>query len=777
MCEHLRTLQSLTEKELCELVVIPLLAKMGYREIRYTHGPRELGKDILYLSADPMRGELVQCATVKSKRLTGDVSSHRAIREVFYQVEQALTEPFIDTANGRSVSVEHVLVITPFEISQTAIASICGKLRDSENRITFMDGPKLLSRILETDPSIIAAAPDESRRYLRSLASRILETTQLTRFGAHAPLSVADVYISGKLSPIRQHDAHTLSFGTPQFYGGPTLSFRQVLAKSRCKAIIADLGSGKTTLLQMEVLEAASAERVGDEEDIIPVLIPLHSIPRNDLESYDRFVGALSTVAFQQGLSDFNIGHGALYRILLDGFDELQSRHDTVEDFIEKLARETTAEIVVTSRPTRVPQSLSGFEYWKLEPFSDEDIRAYLQKWFSDREEVLGRILKQIQDTEEISTLCRTPLFLTMYCVLASADTHRELPTRRTDMYARLSELLLSDWDTGRGVRNEYSPNLKRQVLERIAMDVHGSHEREFDVYTLEEVCADILKTMKTYSKVSQERRDVDRLSGEIVYRSSLIRENDNRGFSGPRLQFAHLSFQEFFCAGALRRQEQVVWARRLLDDWWRNVMIFVVGMKETMDDVPLPRKKDLKGKSMRLMEYLREASYTNANVRHDIFRLVASEMLHTTKNQDAFRAACRGIGHQFANALHEIVNEDSFDGIVMNYFDFLLHLRSASARVLLVKDGELLRKLTRQEAIKVLTGCVTLLEYDHWKDEFETIVKKASRFKGKWTAEANRDDPSAVSAIDEELCRAQTQGHIRKQDAEALSLLVSDCF
>jgi hypothetical protein len=37
MPSQLDFLQSLTERELCELVIIPLLEEMRYVEIRYTH--------------------------------------------------------------------------------------------------------------------------------------------------------------------------------------------------------------------------------------------------------------------------------------------------------------------------------------------------------------------------------------------------------------------------------------------------------------------------------------------------------------------------------------------------------------------------------------------------------------------------------------------------------------------------------------------------------------------------------------------------------------------
>src|SRR5215467_10791019 len=88
-------LQGLTEDEFSELVLIPLLSAMGYAEIRYTHGPRELGKDIVFVRHDPIDGMVTMCAVVKMHPLSGSVASNRGLREVFFQVSMALQEPFV----------------------------------------------------------------------------------------------------------------------------------------------------------------------------------------------------------------------------------------------------------------------------------------------------------------------------------------------------------------------------------------------------------------------------------------------------------------------------------------------------------------------------------------------------------------------------------------------------------------------------------------------------------------------------------------------------------
>ncbi|MCG7850992.1 MAG: hypothetical protein MIO92_00560 [Methanosarcinaceae archaeon] len=94
-------LQELKEQELCELILIPLFVRMGYGRVRSTHGAIEMGKDIVFSMLDPLSGRKHFAAVVKSQKFTGSASESRSIREVYYQIEQALRHPYIDPLDGR----------------------------------------------------------------------------------------------------------------------------------------------------------------------------------------------------------------------------------------------------------------------------------------------------------------------------------------------------------------------------------------------------------------------------------------------------------------------------------------------------------------------------------------------------------------------------------------------------------------------------------------------------------------------------------------------------
>src|ERR1044072_5723616 len=129
MPNHLKFLQTLSERELTELVIIPLLEKLGYREIRYTHGPGERGKDIVFAREDHLTGPPHLAAAVKCRPLSGSVSDSKSIHEVLFQLQQAVREPYILPLKGEAVFLEQAFCITPYAIAPTTIDSIREQLR------------------------------------------------------------------------------------------------------------------------------------------------------------------------------------------------------------------------------------------------------------------------------------------------------------------------------------------------------------------------------------------------------------------------------------------------------------------------------------------------------------------------------------------------------------------------------------------------------------------------------------------------------------------------
>lgn len=175
--------------ELTELVVIPLLEGMGFSNIRRTHGPLELGKDLVFCRDDPLTGGRHYSMTIKAARLTGSVSSSRGLRQVYHELRKALDEPLFDVVTHSRVQVDCAYVLTPYGLAESAIASIQALPEYDTGRIRIIDGPSLLSLSSHHLPSLIQSlppAPDEAMRevVIETLVGKPALSRVLSDFGA-----------------------------------------------------------------------------------------------------------------------------------------------------------------------------------------------------------------------------------------------------------------------------------------------------------------------------------------------------------------------------------------------------------------------------------------------------------------------------------------------------------------------------------------------------------------------------------------------------------------
>ncbi|XP_033646264.1 uncharacterized protein LOC117305486 [Asterias rubens] len=129
--------------------------------------------------------------------------------------------------------------------------------------------------------------------------------------------------------------------------------------------------------------------------------------------------------------------------ILLDGFDEFQTTQTEKSSFgsiLKALNRKQYKEcwVVVTSRPP-LDQLLSSslvekpFTHVEVEGFSAEDIEEYVNKFFPDDLENVGKLIEKIQSSEVLSDLAKSPMLLLLMCLLWRES--KKLPDTMTRLY------------------------------------------------------------------------------------------------------------------------------------------------------------------------------------------------------------------------------------------------------------------------------------------------------------------------------------------------------
>lgn len=696
---HIKFLQTLSEAELTELVIMPLLEKMNYREIRYTHGISERGKDIVFVREDQLAGPQYQAAAIKSRPLVGSVSSSKSIHEILFQLQQALHEPYILPLNGRPVHIEKVFCITPFAISTTTMDSIAAQMRELANRVQFIDGPQLLTLLLKHVPDLLISLPDPESRYLHQLCSRFLRATPLGSLGESQQLTVHDLFVSASISRIDMEQARFISFAQPDDVKTNRLSYKTI-CEGKNAVLIADVGSGKTTLMQRLLIDTAKAEKPLTDSPL-PLFVPLAHFKRSDIASAFTFKSALEHFVKEQyglSISKPNARDSREILFLLDGFDELVSDHDIVTAVVTDLSNQAGVRVIMTSRPSRVPY-LPNFAFLRVNPFNDDNVSEFLQKWFAENPQLANEVSEHIRSNAALSDLCRTPLMLTLYAILSSQGVTDSLPTRRTDVYRTVVEMLLGRWDILRKIRNNFSADVKQQVLETLAIHSHRRQERRFNKYEVMNFGENILRSRRGRVYRSEEP---EMLFLELVFRSSLIRQTSESNWD---LEFAHLSFQEYFAALALHRKGSGRDVSLLLEDeWWKNTLRFYFGTFRSLDSVlgSLRTKKARHGLGLRLLEFLSEADYTEPSGRKKVFQIVARDLVSFPITENEL-AICRRLGNDVVEALDSTIDDPPAVWIPPNVFRILLEISTSQAHLVLLRAERFLDQLNVEELVEVL--------------------------------------------------------------------------
>jgi len=144
--EKTKILNDLSEAELRQDVIIPLLNRMDYYYPIENHGQGERGKDIIFYDKDKMGINRFYSAVVKKGDITGDISSNRSFREVIYQIEQCFNISYKNVYEMDEVYVNHVLLITSGRVVSNSENSIFETLRKNnlDKNITIINREKLI---------------------------------------------------------------------------------------------------------------------------------------------------------------------------------------------------------------------------------------------------------------------------------------------------------------------------------------------------------------------------------------------------------------------------------------------------------------------------------------------------------------------------------------------------------------------------------------------------------------------------------------------------------
>jgi HEAT repeat protein len=363
------------------------------------------------------------------------------------------------------------------------------------------------------------------------------------------------------------------------------------LRKYNQSIIVGDPGAGKTTLLKYLTIQSTNKQFA--DIPSMPIYVRLNAFASSGDGDLLTFVARTWEKGYGISESDAHayieeqIAAGNVL-LLLDALDETaigdtveqaEASYKRVVDEITRLSNRCPW-IVVTARKAGYHQRIRLHAFTELEilDFRQQEIEQFIDNWFlyHPREERRGYapyLKQEIKNNPRIQTLAANPLLLTLITLVY--EDEMALPERRSTLYKKCVETLLSRWDASRSIRRArgFSQEYQKQLLQEIAWHVHGQGLRYF---TEDKVLPIITSFLPRLGMGSSQAHDVlQAISGD----NGLLREQAD-GVYG----FFHLTLQEYFASQYVKDASALL--GHLSDPWWEEVILLYAG--ETYDATPL---------------------------------------------------------------------------------------------------------------------------------------------------------------------------------------------
>ncbi|MDM8556450.1 DUF1566 domain-containing protein [Desulfococcaceae bacterium HSG7] len=438
------------------------------------------------------------------------------------------------------------------------------------------------------------------RRYKEHLIyeHRVFNVRGLRTTGTYT-LEIEKIFVELNLAPSNPHQASTNPLEWKTLSGSqPVWGFIRRLKKQQATAlaILGPPGCGKTTLMKyITLIFAARKQRRHKVRAFTPILLFLREHVKTITEDAPSLAQlAQACFADQKQFPKLNPPAQWFMRqlrtgkclVMLDGLDEVPLQHrQAVIAWTDKQIREyPRCRFLLTARPQGYQSApLTRAHVLEVIPFKPAQVERFIQNWYlankilsfggkddpgvrRDAEREARNLTARLQEKPQLQALTINPLLLTM---IANVHNFRgALPERRVELYAEICDVLLEFWQQAKGVPDTLTALQKKVVLQPLAA---AMMDRKIRAIGTRDALALIEGPL---IQVGYAKDNIPSFLQNLQENSGLFLENEAGVWS-----FAHLTFQEYFCAVHWNKTGQAVnwnteqWQVYIEDNWWHETL------------------------------------------------------------------------------------------------------------------------------------------------------------------------------------------------------------
>ncbi|MFK8183430.1 MAG: GUN4 domain-containing protein [Phormidesmis sp.] len=378
----------------------------------------------------------------------------------------------------------------------------------------------------------------------------------------------------------------------------------------RQMAILAKGGFGKTTLLRYVTYQYATNPKRTSRERNVPVLIPFllylrdwrDEIAKENALDLAELIKQKHILSLPQGKRlDLpenwvanTLSQGKAL-VMFDGFDEVaEDQREAVGQWISvQMADYPQSVFIVTSRP-------EGYEEYEkcrgakrlsrifVKEFSADQRNDFIRSWYlcqeryeranrdtpavrAIAEEGATRLINEITERPELAEMAKNPLMLNMIASFHRFSAGKQLPERRSDLYADICQMQLWDRPREKYVEMLLPVRVSKKVLQRIALQM--THRAE---PTVKLPVAEITMLAKAHIQaLSDEGVGAEQFVEQMRKVSELFVERDFREY-----EFSHRSFQDYLAACEIEENYSIdLVIENIENKWWRETILLYAEM------------------------------------------------------------------------------------------------------------------------------------------------------------------------------------------------------